>query len=284
MVYIAGDTFTMGKSGPQEKVYGPVENIVVGNYWICNTEVTQGLWESVMDTVWAEVVSNSNYGVGSNFPVYYVSWYDAVIFCNRLSVLCGMNPVYGDSGMDDSHKQAITAMGYSAPKMDYSASITNVEIDYTANGFRLPTEVEWEYAARGGAGVGTHYAGTDIDNVSSDINVGGLGAYAWYSGNAQSKTHEAGTKLPNILGLFDMSGNVWEWCNDWYQSGSAGVGDNPVDGVGPTGASAGSYRVYRGGSWGNAAVYSRVAYRRGNAAPSNRYSNLGFRLAVSSAL
>jgi formylglycine-generating enzyme required for sulfatase activity len=135
--------------------------------------------------------------------------------------------------------------------------------DFNASGYRLPTEAEWEYAAKGGNKNYLSYeysGGNSVDRV------------AWYSGNSGGHTHPVGTKQANDLGLYDMSGNVWEWCWDWYGSYSGGSQSNPA---GP--ASSGAYRVLRGGSWGNDAGYVRSA-DRSNFTPSNRYNNLGFRL------
>lgn len=129
--------------------------------------------------------------------------------------------------------------------------------------FRLPTEAEWEYAARGGnKSRGYKYSGSN-----------NIGDVAWYDGNSSSSTHDVKTKQPNELGLYDMSGNVWEWCQDWYDSYSAGSQQNP------TGASSGSLRVNRGGSWYFNAGYCRVSFRF-NLAPGFRFDNLGLRLAL----
>ena len=133
----------------------------------------------------------------------------------------------------------------------------------TGQNFRLPTEAEWEYAARGGnKSNGYKYSGSNsIDNV------------AWYISNSGSKTHQVGTKAPNELGIYDMSGNVWEWCQDWYGSYSSGSQTNP------TGPSSGSGRVSSGGSWYNDAWSCRVSLRS-NRSPDGRYYDLGFRLAA----
>ena len=129
--------------------------------------------------------------------------------------------------------------------------------------FRLPTEAEWEYAARGGnKSKGYKYSG------SNDI-----GSVAWYMNNSSSKTHTVATKSANELGFYDMSGNVWEWCSDRHGDYSSGSQTNPK---GPT---LGSYRVYRGGSWINYARYCRVSYRN-SSNPDLRGSNLGLRLAL----
>lgn len=133
--------------------------------------------------------------------------------------------------------------------------------DMTGQRFRLPTEAEWEYAARGGnQSRGRQYSGAySLDNC------------AWYTDNSGSKTHSVATKQANELGIYDMSGNVWEWCQDWYGSYSSNAVTNP------TGPASGSCRVHRGGSWRSDARRCRVALRNGYT-PGNRYNNLGLRL------
>ncbi len=134
----------------------------------------------------------------------------------------------------------------------------------TGRRFRLPTEAEWEFAARGGnQSRRTQYSGSsNIDDV------------AWYDGNSGNSTHPVKTKRPNELGLYDMSGNVYEWCEDWYGSYTSYSQTNT------TGPNSGSYRVFRGGSWGIFAYYCRSS-RRGNRTPGDRFNRLGFRLALS---
>ena len=134
----------------------------------------------------------------------------------------------------------------------------------TKRSFRLPTEAEWEYAARGGKRSNhTQYSGGSmIDDV------------AWYDGNSGGKTHSVKTKKPNELGLYDMSGNVWEWCQDWYGSYSSNAQTNP------TGPDSGSYRVFRGGTWSIFGWFCRSSFR-GNSSPGYRGYGLGFRLALS---
>ena len=128
---------------------------------------------------------------------------------------------------------------------------------------RLPTEAQWEYACR--AGTTTEYSFGDSEAA--------LGDYAWFGGNSESKTHEVGQKKPNAWGLYDMHGNVWEWCADWYGAYAA---DDAVD---PTGPSSGSSRVLRGGSWYCSATYCRSACRRSRV-PSGRRYYVGLRLVV----
>ncbi|MCP4277627.1 MAG: formylglycine-generating enzyme family protein, partial [Gammaproteobacteria bacterium] len=136
----------------------------------------------------------------------------------------------------------------------------------TGKTYRLPTEAEWEYAARGGVSANsTTYAGSNT-----------IGDVAWYDDNSGSKTHEVGGKQPNELGIYDMTGNIWEWCNDWY--GNSYYSSSPADN--PQGSSSDAYRVIRGGSWGYAARRCRVAYRS-HFYPTRRADSIGFRLARS---
>ena len=136
-----------------------------------------------------------------------------------------------------------------------------------ATGYRLPTEAEWEYAARGGIADTNKavWAGTTTETE--------LKNYAWYTDNSDSKTHEVKKKLPNGYGLYDMSGNVWEWCWDWYGDYAS------EDATNPAGASSGSNRVGRGGSWDDSASNCRASYRNNSYySPAYRYNCLGFRL------
>ena len=194
------------------------------------TEVTQGLYEAVMG-------ENPSLFKGPDRPVEQVSWFDAVAFCNELSKQEGMRPAYRVQG-------------------------ESVTWDRDADGYRLPTEAEWEYAARGGE--------EHVYSGSNDPK-----AVGWYPSNSGRGTHEVGGKLANSYGLYDMSSNVWEWAWDCY-------GDYPSGTVtDPTGPSTGSSRVLRGGSWLSDARGVRVA-RRVNRAPGYRNNTLGFRLVRSS--
>ena len=202
-------------------------NITVSNnFYIGKYEVTQAEWQAVMG-------NNPSYFSGKpNNPVEQVSWYDVVEYCNARSIQEGLTPYYTYTKEGDNN-------------------LTNVDIVAGANGYRLPTDAEWEYAARGGAGgSATTYAGS---NNIEDV--------AWYYNNSGGTTHEVGTKSANELGIYDMSGNVWEWCYDWYP-GYEGL-----------------YRVLRGGSWGDD-DYCTVANRRG-IWPAIRRDDIGFRLARS---
>ena len=230
-VRVEGGTFQMGSNSgiSNEK---PVHSVTVKGFYMGKYPVTQKEWFEVMGT------NPSNFK-GDNLPVESVSWFDAVEYCNKRSIKEGLTPAYSGSG-------------------------NNITCNWNANGYRLPTEAEWEYAAKGGNRDPMVYEYSGSNSVDT---------VAWYTSNSSS-TKPVGTKAPNSLGLYDMSGNVWEWCWDWYGSYPSGPQTDP------RGASSGSDRVIRGGSWGGAAQYVRSALRGSNT-PSNRGYYLGFRLARS---
>ncbi|MCR5699495.1 MAG: formylglycine-generating enzyme family protein [Treponemataceae bacterium] len=198
-------------------------------YAIGKSEVTQELYEAVMD-------ENPSYFKGENLPVEKVSWYDAIYFCNKLSILFKLTPVYS---VDD--ETIPEKWGYT-PHCGNSIAGT-ISQNLEANGFRLPTNEEWEYAAKGGEEF--KYAGSDnIDEV------------AWYESNSDGKTHTVATKKANGYGLYDMSGNVAEWVWDSYSS---------------------SYLYERGGSWSSYGSHCGVSYREYDGAY-YRLNYLGFRV------
>jgi len=234
MVFVEGGTFLMGdhyNEGSDDEL--PTHNVTVSSLYISQYEVTQGEYQAIMGNNPAQ-----GYGVGSNYPVYYVSWYDAVAYCNALSTVEGLTPCYTGSG-------------------------TSITCNWNANGYRLPTEAEWEFAARGG----TASDNADYRYSGSDD----IGTVAWYESNSGNATHPVGTKAPNDLDIYDMSGNVWEWCWDWYDDYGSSAQTNPH------GAASGSRRVLRGGSWDYYADYCRVANRNSNN-PDGSYYSSGFRL------
>ena len=240
MIQVEGGTFMMGATIEQEKdaldIEKPAHSVKLDDYMIGETEVTQKLWEAVMDT-------NPSTFKDANNPVDYVSWNDCQQFLRKLNALTGQS-------------------------------------------FRLPTEAEWEYAARGGAkSKQSKYSGSDNP---SDV--------AWFMQNSgdenldesiptwdtdmladnHCRTHPVGTKQANELGLFDMSGNVWEWCQDWYADGAYANNSTQTN---PKGANKGNVRILRGGSFFSRAQSNRVSYRNAGK-PDISNADCGFRLAL----
>ena len=235
MVYVEGGTFMMGATEEQGNDVWPnetpVHEIRLDGFYIGKFEVTQAQWKAVMGTALADMVAQNDWSAYG----------------------LGDNvPMY-----DVSWHDAVA----------FCARLSEV----TGKTYRLPTEAEWEYAARGGQNAeGTRYAGSDdIDEV------------AWHEGNSWSLgsehpdfcVHAVGQKRPNGLGLYDMSGNVWEWCQDWY--GEDYYASSPA--FNPPGPVNGALRVSRGGSWCSDERYCRVSFRD-NANPGIWARNLGFRV------
>jgi len=250
MVSIPAGTFMMGSptteadrnSNERQHSVTLTSGFFMGTY-----QVTQEQYQAVMGTNPSNFTSAvaGESGTPGKLPVEKVTWYDTVEFCNKLSVLEGLQEVYTISGR--------------TPASGYPINDATVTADFTKNGYRLPTEAEWEYACR--AGTTTAY---NTGDAISD-NTG------WYYINSGNKTHQVGLKPANAWGLYDMHGNVEEWCWDWYDSYSSSPANDP------TGASSGSSRVMRGGSWYNFGQDLRSACRLDDD-PSNRGINLGFRL------
>lgn len=223
-VFVKGGCYQMGDTfGDGYAEEKPVHEVCVDDFYIGKYEVTQGQWKAVMGNN-----PSSFSSCGDNCPIENVSWDDAQDFINRLNQKTENNP----------------------------------QAPFGKGEFRLPTEAEWEYAAKSG-GKSEKYSGSnDIDSV------------AWYSSNSRSKTHPVGQKAANGLGIYDMSGNVREWVSDWY--GDKYYGESPKNN--PKGPNSGSGRVLRGGSWNDNARSSRTAYRSWGI-PDFRVSSFGFRLA-----
>ncbi len=213
MVFVEGDTFTMGATPEMQNPFEnekPAHLVTLGDYWMGRTEVTQALWQAVME-------ENPSKTQGKTLPVDMVSWDAIQQFISKLNSLTGMK-------------------------------------------FRMPTEAEWEFAARGGK-LSKHYQFSGSNNASE---------VAWFD---CGKANPVSSKQPNELGIYDMSGNVWEWCLDWYDENYY-----KETNINPQGPESGTYCVLRGGSWGGGAEYCRNSCRAGYQ-PDFSDIDCGFRLA-----
>lgn len=279
MVRVEGGAFQMGSEEYDDEK--PVHEVRLHNFEIGQYPVTVREYLAFVKNTgrnrpeWMEEDSKYNVETGSddyykkigsaltdeNCPIVGISWFDAVAFCNWLSSRHGLEPAY---------RQAET------PEPSKTKEIL---LDLRTGGYRLPTEAEWEYAARGGRqSKGYRYAGSDeLDEVgwfwenSGDKRLSG----EWNEDKIfknNCRPHPVGRKKPNELGLYDMSGNVWEWCWDWYGNYSNEPQENP------TGPNSGSFRVDRGGSWNRGAAGARCSNRLLDT-PVGRVADLGFRLA-----
>jgi formylglycine-generating enzyme required for sulfatase activity len=245
MVRINGGTFTMGSPANEpgrDNSEDPQRQVTVGSFYMGKYEVTQKEYQEVMGT-------NPSRFKGDNLPVERVSWYDAIEYCNARSRKEGLTPAYT---IDKNQKDPNNKHSFDDVKW-------TITWNRNANGYRLPTEAEWEYACRAGTTTAYNTGASISDNTG------------WYDANSGSTTHPVGQKPANAWGLHDMHGNVYEWCWDWFGDYPRGAQADPV------GASSGSYRVDRGGSWGNPAQYARSAFRI-NHYPINRNFILGFRV------
>ena len=239
MISVRGGTFFMGSN--ENRIAERPFEVTVRSFLISRTPITQGLYTAVMN-------ENPSFFKNTDNPVEMVDWYDAVRFCNALSTRIGLPPAYRIDG-------------------------DNITWIRESRGFRLPTEAEWEFAARGGI-FGSRgpldrafFAGGEgIDNPSALD-------YSWFSLNARNPvgTRPVGGKLPNQLGIFDMSGNVWEWCWDWFAEYPS---DTVSDYFGPV---MGRNRVYRGGSYMNNMNLIRTT-SRDSAVPTLKARTVGFRI------
>jgi formylglycine-generating enzyme required for sulfatase activity len=222
MVDIPSGTYLMGsKDGIDEE---PIHSVKIKAFRMSATEISEELYYGWRGAGYHQVTvfKSSRYRdprmAPQTIPMVNISWYDAVKFCNKQSKKEGLQPCYNDSTW---------------------------ECDFSGSGYRLPTEAEWEYACRAKS--------TTMFSLGNDERV--LGKTAWYSLNSDKRIHSVGQKKPNAWGLYDMHGNVWEWCNDWYGPYS---GDETTD---PSGVPNGPGRVLRSGACNHPAFDCRASAR-----------------------
>jgi uncharacterized repeat protein (TIGR02543 family) len=247
MIRVPGGSFEMGSDDLRDLSARPRRRVTVSEFYMAKYLITQAQYVAVTGYNPSEFVYNQE---AFNCPVEYISWFDALEFCNKLSVIEGLTPVYTISNR--------------TPASGYPITDAEISVNWSASGYRLPTEAEWEYAAKGGPGLGPYYTFSGSNDAD---------AVAWYNFGSASlpTTHPVGRKQANGLGIFDMSGNVWEWCWDWFDD----YPERPE--TNPRGPDSGSGRVKRGGCWSLSTNVIRVAYRNFYI-PSLSHSLLGIRL------
>jgi formylglycine-generating enzyme required for sulfatase activity len=236
MVELPGVTFLMGSRDTDAEAYEdekPRHEVTVSAFAISRCPITRELYRKLCETL-REAWQRD--GDDNRLPANVVSWFDAVSFCNALSQQAELQPCYR---IDGAH----------------------VAWDTNADGYRLPTEAEWEYACRAGT-TSRWFFGDDPT---------ALDRYAWFASNAHNQVQPVGEKAPNPWGLYDMSGNVYEWCWDWYDTYRA---EAVIDPIGPEN---GGSRVLRGGSALDFAPGRLRAARRGRVEPADRVGVIGFR-------
>jgi formylglycine-generating enzyme required for sulfatase activity len=274
MLSVSGDGF------PDEL---PVHTVQVSAFYMAKHEVTKALWDEVrawgLNNGYTDLpAGNGSYASkGVNHPVHTISWYAMVKWCNARSEKEGLVACY--------YTNAAQTVAYRTGNTD----IDNTMAKWAANGYRLPTDAEWEMASRGGLGGKRFPWGDTITHSQANYYSDSYfiydvsptrGFHPLWSNNNDGKypyTSPVGSFAANGYGLYDMAGNVFEWCWDWYDSYSAASQTDPH------GATSGSYRVDRGGSWALGANYCRTAYRRdgGGVLPFQEKEIIGFRLARS---
>jgi formylglycine-generating enzyme required for sulfatase activity len=284
MVLIPASSFTMGNhlannfyntatNDPNITDANPT-NVYVSAFYMDVNLVSSNQWAAVYSYATGNGYTFTHAGLAKagNNPVQTVAWYDCVAWCNARSVQAGLPPCYyTDAGLTQVYT---------------NVTGTNVYLKMANDGYRLPTEAEWEKAARGGLTGNRFPWGNVITEGQANYNASpssfnyDLGPYIGYNTNFNTGgvpyTSPVGSFAPNGYGLYDMAGNVYEWCWDWWAAPPYPSGSPYLGGTNPTGAATGSYRVLRGGDWNDVAPYARCAYRY-NDLPLNAFLTEGFR-------
>lgn len=253
MVNVPAGFFVMGNNNFFDEE-APEHEVTLSSFFISNQCVTVNSWRTVMNSLPSGIGSNVN----QYLPITRVSWFDTIIYCNKRSILEGLDPCYSLNGSTDPDLWPNFPSGYND---DNNAIWNNLQCHFQNNGYRLPTEAEWEFAAAA-ANNPKMFTYPGSDNVYE---------IAWFFNNSGNEIHPVTYKKPNEIGLYDMAGNVWQWCWDWFGNYSAENQNNP------TGAQISDVKSLRGGSFGTPEINCRITNRKCYS-PYQPYNYVGFRV------
>ena len=279
MVWIEGGSFRMGSpenepgrwDGWSENENPRTANggvVTISGFYMGKFPVTQAQYEEVMGSNPSHFQSAENSG---SLPVETVRWFEAIVFCNKLSMLEDLTPAYVIDGKTDPSQWG--AVPTSTSHENYELWNT-VQVVSGSTGYRLPTEAQWEYAARAGTTTAFNWGTNTINETQANYRASHVDANNLTAGTNRNTTTVQGTFTPNAWWLYDMHGNVFEWCWDWY-TGSYDNAGGSNDPMGPD--SSEHYRVIRAGSWLSQSGPLRSAFR-GSARPTRQFDYLGFRV------